>query len=295
MHELGAKAASCFPEVFRKAPATVLRCARTDLLMGSNPGSGLPTPYKPQSYCRSCLGRSHCHATSRNKAVAPQRFKFAALRIDVPPHVRFDGPEPRVIVQRQPQGIAFDGIPPGSVLPCPERLCQLGKRRIWFAADQQTPSAQLPCTAEIPGIVGIVPRGPRHAATPVLLVAVRRRQIDGSTAIAVIRVCRWSVAEIVLRCSERNCPTQFPGLQRIVADRIARQPVLAVIVVARPAVSSYAASPAGRQSASRSNNNTVVRSLPQRLDRYMSSDDPTLKRRPRMSSARTRPRWWRSS
>ena len=66
---------------------------------------------------RSCSARSGWKATPRSQAVSSQRFKFAALRIDVPPDVRFDGLEPRVIVQRQPHRIEVQGVPPIHVVP----------------------------------------------------------------------------------------------------------------------------------------------------------------------------------
>ena len=107
--------------VFRKfsgkAQVTLLWCARTALSMHSIPGSGLPTPYSPQSHRPSCLGRSHCYATPRNNTVAPQRFQFAALRVDIALHVGRDGTKSRVAMERQPQRIVLQGVPPISVVP----------------------------------------------------------------------------------------------------------------------------------------------------------------------------------
>ena len=53
--------------------------------------------------------------------------------------------------------------------------------------------------------------------------------------ITYFQVCCWIVAQIVLQFDERDCPTQFSGFQRIVANRSTRQQVLAGVLVACPA------------------------------------------------------------
>src|SRR5438270_12427099 len=59
--------------------------------------------------------------------------------------------------------------------------------------------------------------------------------MDGDAFIAYVQMCRRNVGQIVLRFDEGNRPVQFPGLQRIIAQRLPL-PEFAFVVVARPAL-----------------------------------------------------------
>jgi len=53
----------------------------------------------------------------RNVRVSAQRFELAALRVDIAPHVVRNSPKSRVAMERQPQRIVLQGIPPVGVGP----------------------------------------------------------------------------------------------------------------------------------------------------------------------------------
>jgi hypothetical protein len=106
-------------------------------------------------------------AASRDVSSTPQNFEFATFCIDMASHLRNDGAKGGVIVQRQPQRIVLERVPPLGVIIGAEGFRQLGQSRIALAIEQKIRGSD-PARINA-AVLGFVDINPLHRGPPQLL------------------------------------------------------------------------------------------------------------------------------